>query len=61
MFASTPQHAVEIMDKAFNEGDLDSVLSFYDDRAVVVTEPGKLVRGKQELRRFLGHVMVSKP
>ncbi len=61
MFASSPEHAVEMMDKAFNEGDLDSLLGFYEDEAVVVTEAAKLARGKQELRRFLEHAMSSKP
>jgi ketosteroid isomerase-like protein len=61
MFASSPEHAVEMMDKAFNEGDLESLLGFYEEAAVVVTEPGKLARGKPELRRFLEHVMSSRP
>jgi ketosteroid isomerase-like protein len=61
MIVTSPEHAVEMMDKAFNEGDLESVLNFYDDRAVVVTEPGKLARGKEELRRFFENIMASRP
>ncbi len=61
MFASSPERAVEMMDTAFNEGDLESLLGFYEDAAVVVTEPGKLARGKRELRQFLEQVMASKP
>ncbi len=61
MFASSPEHAVEMMDKAFNEGDLDSILGFYEDAAVVVSEPGKLTRGKEELRRFFEQVLASRP
>jgi ketosteroid isomerase-like protein len=61
MFASSPEHIVQMMDKAFNEGDVNSLLGFYEDAAVVVTEPAKLARGKQELRGFLEHVMSSKP
>jgi uncharacterized protein (TIGR02246 family) len=60
MFASSPEHAVEMMDRAFNEGDLESLLGFYEDAAVVVTEPGKVARGKRELRRFFEQVMASK-
>ena len=59
MFASSPEHIVQMMDKAFNEGDFNSLLGFYEDAAVVVTEPTKLARGKQQLRLFLEHVMSS--
>ena len=61
MIVTSPAHAVELMDKAFNEGDIESVLNFYEDRAVVVTEPGKVARGKQELRRFFEDMMASRP
>jgi uncharacterized protein (TIGR02246 family) len=61
MILTSPEHVVEMMDKAFNEGDLESILNFYEDRAVVVTEPGKLARGKEELRHFFAHIMASKP
>jgi ketosteroid isomerase-like protein len=50
-----------MMDKAFNEDDLDSLLGFYEDEAVLVTEPSKLARGRQELRRFFENVMASTP
>ena len=36
--ASSLEHTVELLDRAFNEGDLDAVLSFYEDAAVVVAE-----------------------
>jgi uncharacterized protein (TIGR02246 family) len=61
MNATSPEQAVEMMDKAFNNGDLESVLSFYEERAIVVTEPGKHARGKEELRRFFEQVMSSRP
>lgn len=59
MIAKSPEHAVELMDRAFNEGDLATVLSFYEDAAVVVSEPGKAARGTEELRKFIGQVMQS--
>jgi ketosteroid isomerase-like protein len=59
MVATSPEHAVELVDKAFNEGDLATVLSFYEDAAVVITEPGKAARGKEELKDFFGRVMRS--
>ncbi len=57
MVANSPQHAVEIVDEAFTRGDLRTVLRFYEDGAVVVTEPGKLARGKTELRAFFKRVI----
>ena len=61
MIMTSPEHVVAMMDKAFNEGNLESVLTFYEDQAVVVTEPGKFARGKEELRRFFEQVMASRP
>lgn len=59
MVADSPQHAVEMVDHAFNRGDIEAVLNFYETAAVVVTEPGKLARGKDELRSFFERVMHS--
>ena len=59
MVAHSPEHAVELMDKAFNAGDLATMLSFYEDAAIIVTEPGKTARGIEELRRFFEQVMQS--
>lgn len=59
MIADSPEHAVEMVDDAFNRGDLEAVLDFYETAAVVVTEPGKLARGTEELRSFFERVMKS--
>jgi len=56
---SDPAQTVELLDKAFNAGDVEGVLSFYEDHAVVVMEPGSLARGKTELRAFFARVMGS--
>jgi ketosteroid isomerase-like protein len=58
MLANTPQHAVELLDRAFNDGDLEAVLGFYEDLAVV-TEPGNTARGAEELRSFFLRVIQS--
>lgn len=59
MVANSPEHVVEILDRAFNEGDVETVLSLYEAGAVVVTEPGRLARGTVELRSFFEKVMES--
>lgn len=58
MTARTPQETVLALDEAFNRGDLESVLSFYDDAAVMVM-PGRLARGKAELRQAFQEIMAS--
>ncbi len=36
------------LDSAVNRGDLEAVLSFYSDDAVMVVQPRQLARGKDE-------------
>ena len=50
MSARSPLEAVELLDEAFNRGDLEAVLDFYEDEAVMVVEPGRIATGKAELR-----------
>ena len=59
MTSDSPEHAVEMVDQAFNRGDLEAVLNFYEASAVVVSEPGSLARGHLELRDFFTRVMRS--
>ena len=59
MIATSPEHAVELLDRAFAQGDLPTVLSFYEEVAVVITEPGKAARGTAELRSFFARAMQS--
>jgi uncharacterized protein (TIGR02246 family) len=44
------EETVEQMDAAFNRGDIEAVLNFYEDGAVVVLEPGRLAQGRAALR-----------
>ena len=60
MIPSSPEQAVEMMDRAFNKGDLEALLNFYEESAVVVTEPGKTARGRDELRSFFKEVLAAK-
>jgi uncharacterized protein (TIGR02246 family) len=55
----SPEQVVEMLDRAFNRGDLAAVLSFYEDEAVVVTEPGKMAGGTEELRSFFQQALKS--
>jgi uncharacterized protein (TIGR02246 family) len=57
--AQGPEHVVEAMDRAFNEGDLATLLSFYEEAAIVVAEPSRTVSGKAQLRTFFENAMRS--
>jgi ketosteroid isomerase-like protein len=37
MFARDPTHAIELIDKAFQEADVDTLVSLYDDAAVLIS------------------------
>lgn len=49
--AKSPLEIVELLDEAFNRGDIEAVLDFYEDGATMVVEPGRLAAGKTELRK----------
>ena len=44
--------AVRELDEAFARKDLNRVLSFYEFDAVVVIEPGRIARGREELSKL---------
>jgi ketosteroid isomerase-like protein len=49
---------VKLLDNAFNRGDLETVLSFYEEgAAVIAAEPLRLLRGPSELRDFFEEAM----
>jgi uncharacterized protein (TIGR02246 family) len=50
MTAQTPSDTIESLDEAFNRGDLEAVLDFYEETAVMVVEPHRLATGKAEIR-----------
>ena len=50
MIAHSPLEAMELLDAAFNRGDIEAVLDFYEEEATMVFEPGRLATGQAELR-----------
>jgi ketosteroid isomerase-like protein len=57
--ANSPEHAVELLDHAFNQGDIETALSFYEDAAVVVADTSRTIHGTAELRTFFESAMRS--
>ena len=56
MDASLPMKVADIdpaFEKAFNAGDVDALLKLYDDQSVLVAEPGKPVKGLENIKQAL--------
>jgi uncharacterized protein (TIGR02246 family) len=56
MDASLPMKAADVdpaFEKAFNAGDLDALLKLYDEQSVLVAEPGKPVKGLENIKQAL--------
>jgi ketosteroid isomerase-like protein len=64
MLAKTPQEAIGFADEAFNRHDVDGVLDFYEEGAIMVYEPGRLAMGREALRgvyeNFLNEDVIAK-
>jgi uncharacterized protein (TIGR02246 family) len=59
MNAQTPLQVIELLDEAFNRGDLETILDFYENDATMVLEPGRLATGKEELRRAYKWILTN--
>ena len=46
MTAQTQLETVELLDEAFNRSDIEAVVNFYEEDAVMVEEPNRLATGK---------------
>jgi uncharacterized protein (TIGR02246 family) len=61
VFATTPLEAVKELVDALERGDLEAVLNFYEDDAVLVVEPNRLARGKKDIREFFTYLFTLSP
>ncbi len=57
LFARSPEHVIALLDRAFNEGDLETIMGFYEDAAIVVPEPGIEARGKEAIREMYANML----
>ncbi len=61
MIAQSPAHAIELIDKAFEEADIDTLVGLYDEAAVLIpaaTATGVEIRGHEQLRQFYSKLLV---
>ena len=60
MIAGTPSSAVRMADEAFNHGDIDGMLAFYEEGAAMLFGPNEILKGKAALRQVLGQLSAMK-
>src|SRR6185437_7531207 len=63
MDASLPVKAADIdpaFEKAFNAGDLEALLKLYDEQSVLVAEPGKPIKGLENIKQALSGFLALK-
>jgi uncharacterized protein (TIGR02246 family) len=51
--ANTPQEVHQLFAKAFSAGDIDAVLSLYEQDATLMPQPGHTVSGHEAMREAL--------
>jgi uncharacterized protein (TIGR02246 family) len=54
MPAKSPEEVYQLFKRYFSAGDLDSLMSLYDENATMVPQPGQTVSGKAAIREALG-------
>ncbi len=57
MLASSPEHAVHLLDEAINRGDIEALMKLYDDQALVTPQPDAEARGTDAIRAMYGHFL----
>ena len=57
VIAHTPEEAVQLLDDAFNRGDLCAIVRCYEDNAIVVPMPGTEARGSDAIRSMYAQML----
>jgi uncharacterized protein (TIGR02246 family) len=60
MAVQTPEEAVRAMVDAFNGGDLDAFMAFYESGATLVPQPGEVASGAAAIREAMGGFLALK-
>jgi uncharacterized protein (TIGR02246 family) len=61
MPANKPEDIPRLFTEAFNAGDLNAVMSLYEPDAILVPQPGQIVRGQAAIREALKGYLALKP
>jgi len=57
VMSTRPEDLYQALSDAYNAGNLEAVLSFYDPKAVFVIKPSRVTEGPEELRAAVQHVI----
>lgn len=53
MSKDSPRSVHETFEAAFNAGDLETIVALYEPDAILISAPGKAVRGHEAVRQML--------
>ena len=58
---NSPESAVREFFKTFNQGNIESILAFYEPKAAFVPQPGRVAEGTAALRAAINGFLSMKP
>jgi len=61
MPARKPEEVHRLFAQAFNAGDSNAIMSLYEPDAILVPQPGQMVRGHAAIRQALTGFLAMKP
>ena len=61
MIAGTPSSAIEMADEAFNRGDIEGMLAFYEEGATILFRPEEILTGKSAIQKAFCQLFEMKP
>src|SRR5215813_9446771 len=61
MPTTNPEEVVHAFLRAFNKGDVEAVMAFYEPQAILVAQPGQVAEGHAALREALKGFLAMKP
>lgn len=59
--STNPAELIRHFMEAINRGDLDAALSYYEKDAILISQPGKIAKGTNQIRTALGEFIALKP
>jgi uncharacterized protein (TIGR02246 family) len=59
--ATRPEEVVQTFYRAFNSGDIETIVALYEPRAMLVAQPGQLTEGHAAIREALQAFLALKP
>jgi len=60
MIARTPSSAIQMADEAFNRGDLEGMLVFYEEEATMLFGPNEVLTGKAAIRKAIAQLLAMR-